>query len=324
MLERCAGLVFGFLFRDGRASRLHDEVLAAGLAQGYDWFWLHLSLADHRARRFLESFAEMAPDARELLLGTEDRIQIHLTPGGGWGMLPDLERDFDDEAVGSGRLGFWLDGNRLITARRHPLRASNMLRDAVEMGQLPQDPAQALAQHQEIFIGLLEKRLGHLSRELARIEDAVLADRGDGAALGPLRRELSRYGREFSSLRSAIHRATGARNVVAASPLLEHLPLLQQESEDFERDAGALSDRARLLYEEIETRIASTTNRSLSALTVISTLLLPPTFLVGAFGMNLEGIPWAKHHSGFAFVFSLCLLLIAGGYIVLRRFRILP
>jgi zinc transporter len=324
MLERCAGLVFGFLFRDGRASRLHDEVLAAGLAQGYDWFWLHLSLADHRARRFLESFEEIVPDARELLLGPEDRIQIHLTAGGGWGILPDLERDFDDESVGSGRLGFWLDGNRLITARRHPLRASNMLRDAVETGQLPHDPAQVLAQHQEIFIGLLEKRLGHLSRELARIEDAVLADRGDGAALGPLRRELSRYGREFSSLRSAIHRATGARNVVAASPLLEHLPLLQQESEDFERDAGALSDRARLLYEEIETRIASTTNRSLSALTVISTLLLPPTFLVGAFGMNLEGIPWAKHHSGFAFVFSLCLLLIAGGYIVLRRFRILP
>jgi zinc transporter len=324
MLERCAGLVFGFLFRDGRASRLHDEMLAAGLAQGYDWFWLHLSLADHRARRFLESFDDMVPDARELLLGTEDRIQIHLTPGGGWGILPDLERDFDDEAVGSGRLGFWLDGNRLITARRHPLRASNMLRDAVEMGQLPQNPAQALAQHQEIFIGLLEKRLGHLSRELARIEDAVLADRGDGAALGPLRRELSRYGREFSSLRSAIHRATGARNVVAGSPLLEHLPLLQQESEDFERDAGALSDRARLLYEEIETRIASTTNRSLSALTVISTLLLPPTFLVGAFGMNLEGIPWAQNHSGFAIVFSLCLLLIAGGYVVLRRFRILP
>lgn len=325
MLERCAGLVFGFLFRNGHASRLHDEVLAAGLAQGYDWFWLHLSLADHRARRFLESFEEIAPDARELLVSVEDRIQIHLTAHGGWGILPDLERDFDDEAVGSGRMGFWLDGNRLITARRHPLRASNTLRDVVEAGQLPESPAQALAQHQEIFIGLVEKRLGHLSRELARIEDAVLADRGDsGNELGPLRRELSRYGREFSSLRSAIHRATGARNVVAASPLLEHLPLLQQESEDFERDVSALSDRARLLYEEIETRIASTTNRSLSALTVISTLLLPPTFLVGAFGMNLEGIPWAKHHAGFAFVFSLCLLLIAGGYIVLRRFRILP
>jgi zinc transporter len=163
-----------------------------------------------------------------------------------------------------------------------------------------------------------------LARELARIEDQVLADRADGAAaLGPLRRELSRHAREFSSLRSAIHRATSARNVVHTSPLLEHLPLMLQEAEDFERDCNALLDRARLLNEEIETRIAATTNRSLSALTMISTLLLPPTFLAGAFGMNLHGIPWADHPHGFAYVFALCLALTGGVYWVLRRFSIL-
>jgi Mg2+ and Co2+ transporter CorA len=62
--------------------------------------------------------------------------------------------------------------------------------------------------------------------------------------------------------------------------LLE-LPLLLQEAEDFERDAAALSDRARLLYEEIGNRIADRSNRALSALTAISTLLLLPTFGVG-------------------------------------------
>ncbi len=41
------------------------------------------------------------------------------------------------------------------------------------------------------------------------------------------------------------------------SPLLEHLPLLMQDAEDFDRDAGGLqSDRARLIYEEIETQAA--------------------------------------------------------------------
>lgn len=325
MLERCAGLVFGFLFRAGEALRLRDETLAAALAGGHDWVWFHLALSDHRARRFLESFTDMPEAARALLLGTEDRVQFHLTADGAWGILPDIEHDFAGESLGAGRFGFWLDGTRLITARRHPLRATEDLRDAVERGTLPRSPSEALALQQEYFIALVEQRLAVLGRELGRIEDAVLADREQGGAkLGPLRRELSRYAREFSSLRSAIHRATGARNVVAASPLLEHLPLLLQEAEDFERDVGALLDRGRLLYEEIETRIASTTNRSLSALTVISTLLLPPTFLVGAFGMNLQGIPWAAHHSGFAFVFALCLALVAGGYLVLRRFGILP
>jgi Mg2+ and Co2+ transporter CorA len=90
------------------------------------------------------------------------------------------------------------------------------------------------------------------------------------------------------------------------------------------RDAGALQDRARLLYEEVNTRIAATTNRSLSALTVISTLLLPPTFVAGAFGMNVGGIPWAQAPEGFWMVLGFCLVLIGISYGVLRRFRILP
>ena len=119
-------------------------------------------------------------------------------------------------------------------------------------------------------------------------------------------------------------RATGARRAATGSPLADHLPQILQDVEDFDRDAGALSDRARLLYEEIETRIAATTNRSLSALTVISTLLLPPTFVAGAFGMNVGGIPWTTAPHGFWVALGLCLALIGLCYTVLRRFRILP
>jgi len=324
MLERCAGLVFGFLFGPQKAVRLRDDTLAAALTQPHDWLWLHLTLSDTRARRFLDSFADMPADARAAMLGAEDRVQFHLTRDGAWGVLPDIEQDFAGESLGAGRLSFWLDATRLVTARRHSLRATEDLRDAVDSGISPAGPSAALAQQQELLIALIEQRLAVLARELGRIEDQVLADRADGAAaLGPLRRELSRHAREFSSLRSAIHRATSARNVVHTSPLLEHLPLMLQEAEDFERDCNALLDRARLLNEEIETRIAATTNRSLSALTMISTLLLPPTFLAGAFGMNLHGIPWADHPHGFAYVFALCLALTGGVYWVLRRFNIL-
>jgi zinc transporter len=325
LLERCAGLVFGFAFTGGRARPITEPTLEAALAGGGDWVWLHLALSDHHARRFLESFASLSAGARELLLGTEERIQLHLTPGGGWGVLPDIERDFADEELGAGRLAFWLDGHVLITARRHPLRAAERLRDEIEAGLAVATPAAALAGLVEHFVTLVEARLAVLAGELGRLEDQVLADHGLGQdRLGPLRRELSRYTREFSALRSAVHRATSARRGDSGSPLVEHLPQILQDAEDFDRDAGALSDRARLLYEEIETRIASTTNRSLSALTVISTLLLPPTFVVGAFGMNLEGIPWARDGAGFGFVIGLCLVMVLVGYIVLRRFRILP
>jgi Mg2+ and Co2+ transporter CorA len=143
ILERCAGLVFGFLFQDGRASRVNDESLAANLDLCHDWIWLHLSLADHRAKRFIESFDLLPRPARQLMLAPRDeRIQFHFTP--------------------------------------------------------------------------------------------------------------------------------------------------------------------------------------ISVLTAISTLLLPPTFGVGAFGMNVGGIPWGQSAHGFWAAVGCCVLLVLGGWTVLRRFRILP
>jgi len=326
MLERCAGLMFGFLFHGGRASAVSDETLAAHIGDRHDWIWLHLALADHRARRFLEQFTEMPPEARELMLSPEDRIQLHLTPRGAFGLLPDIERDFADHSLGAGRLVFWFDAGHLITARRHPVRAVEQLRDAIAHGEELSGPAETLARLQELFAAIVEQRLDVLGGELGKIEDEVLADRDHigREVLGPLRRELSRYAREFSALRSAIYRATSIRGAALSSPLAEHLPVLQQQAEDVERDAATLQDRARLLYEEIGSRVADRSNRSLSALTVISTLLLPPTFVVGAFGMNVGGIPWGQNGHGFWAGMAVCIALMLLVYAVLRKFRILP
>ena len=326
MLDRCAGLVFGFLFHDGKGLRVNDATLARHLEHPHDWVWLHLSLADRRAHRFIEQFEAMEPRARALMRAPEDRVQFHLTPHGAWGVLPDIERDFGDQDVGAGRLVFWFDGGHLITARRHSVTTVEQLRDKVEAGQPLRAPMDALVSLEENFVELVEQRLSTLSVELGRVEDAVLADRDDSArdALSPLRREISRHAREFSALRSAISRVLGVRHVVPGSPLAERLPQALQEAEDFERGAAALADRARLLYEEIGSRVSDRTNRSLSALTVISTLILPPSFVVGAFGMNVGGVPLAQSTAGFWTMLGLCALMVGGVYVVLKRFRILP
>ena len=325
-LSRCAGLVFGFLFHAGRTVPAHEDTLAEALEQDHDWVWLNLSLSDHRARRFLESLPACPDEARSLLTGSETRIQIHLTPDGAHGVLPGLQKDFNDHTLGAGRLAFWLDGTVLLTARRHPLEGVEAMRDAVLAGLAPASPAEALVRLAEAHQEAAEARLMALGADLDDMEDAVLAEHAslNRLALGPLRRELSRHHREFASLRSALQRAIAGRAGVAGGPLHAHLPQLLQDAEDFDRDAAALLDRARLLYEEVGARISETTNRSLSTLTVISTLLLPPTFVAGAFGMNVDGLPWAHDRDGFLLVLLLCLLLVGVSYVVLRRFRILP
>ncbi len=324
-LQHCAGLAFGFVFRGGQGRLVHDETLHEALEQGADWVWLHLGLSDHRARRFLGDFPELPETGRALLLGTESRIQIVLAADHAAGVLPDLEKDFADQSLEPGRLAFWLNDRMLFTTRHKPVRGIQKLHDAVVAGLTLESPAAALARLQGAYSEIVEFRLVELAAQLDGIEDRVLAGRSglDRLPLGPLRRELSRHHREFASLRSAIHRAGFAR-LTGETPLSAYLPILHQDAEDFERDAGALQDRARLLYEEVNTRIAATTNRSLSALTVISTLLLPPSFVAGAFGMNVGGVPLGQEREGFWLVLGFCLVLTAISYAVLRRFRILP
>jgi zinc transporter len=53
-------------------------------------------------------------------------------------------------------------------------------------------------------------------------------------------------------------------------------------------------------------------------------LFLPPTFVVGALGMNVGGLPWAQEHEGFWIAIGFCLALFGFSYWLLRRFRILP
>jgi zinc transporter len=325
-LKTTPGLLWGFTVRAGEASRLVNESAPDQLAQPHDWAWMHFALSDHRARRFLETADAVPPDARALILSNETRLQIHLAPHCAHGILPDIEKDFEGETMGSGRLAFYLDDRQLITVRHRPMRVVDEVREAAASGLALPTPCDAFVRIVEHFIEVVEDRLIRLTAQLDHMEDVVLSDRDDVdvAGLGPVRRELSRYRREFSGLRTALTRAQRVPGGAPSScPVAPHLPALALAAEDFDRDAGALADRARLLYEEVDTRIAARTNRSLSALTILSTLLLPPTFIAGAFGMNLIDIPWGTSRGGFWWAMLLCGVVVAGCYYALKRMRIL-
>jgi zinc transporter len=321
--ERPVGLLWGLAFRQSGAIRLRDETLSESLAQGCDWIWLHFGLSDHRARRMLQDFTAVPEAARLLLLGAETRPQLHLTQQCCYGVVPEIERDFEGETLGLGRLAFWLDGKRLFTTRLHPMLSVDEVRGEAEKGRAFAGPAEIFARIVAHFVELAETRLGKIAGQLDRFEDSVLADRGDQSRLAPLRRELAGYHREFGALRTIVHRAAVSRHSAGESLLGPYLADLQQDVDNFHEDAVTQQERARLLYEEMDSRAAAATNRSVRALTIISTLLLPPTFVVGAFGMNLSGIPWTGHGAGFWWAIGLCAITVLASYMMLRRFRIL-
>lgn len=293
-------------------------------AQGH-WTWRHFPVGDVRAQAFIAGLDTTPAEFRDLVAAGEDRVQLRAQGDWAFGVLPDFERDLGGKTLGPGRLFFACASDQLITGRLHPLRAIDDVRRAAERGRLFASPALAIGAQVEAFTGLMEERLDRLTDQLDVMEDVVLSERTDleNHQLGPIRREMARHRRELQAIRSAYARGRSARAAQEARRLTEELAPALAQIEDVDHEFGGLQERARLLHEELDTLLNSATNRSMRTLTVISTLLIPPTLVTGAFGMNLPGMPFSHSPAGFAVAAFICVSLVVGALVVLRRTGVL-
>lgn len=78
-------------------------------------------------------------------------------------------------------------------------------------------------------------------------------------------------------------------------------------------------DRARLLQDELNSIIEMVLNDRIYLLTIVTTLLLPATFVTGFFGMNTRNLPYADTEWGTAFAFGLCILAALAMLFFMRR-----
>ena len=70
-------------------------------------------------------------------------------------------------------------------------------------------------------------------------------------------------------------------------------------------------ERAKLLQEELSSRVAESTGCNLYVLSILTAVLLPMTLVTGVFGMNVAGLP-SMHDPG-AFAKVMWLIVASGG-----------
>ncbi|MFN8051737.1 MAG: magnesium transporter CorA family protein [Acidimicrobiales bacterium] len=68
-----------------------------------------------------------------------------------------------------------------------------------------------------------------------------------------------------------------------------------------------------------QSKIANDQNEVMKRLTIVSSLLLPPTFVVGLYGQNFVDIPELRWHLGYEFSWALILVSTIGQVIYFRR-----
>ena len=308
------GLICGYLFMPGqtgvsvdldRALQWLDE--HDGLRDGF--VWLHFNLSDTPAEGTLRRRLPMVPEFFDALREGSRSTRIEDASDTLVAVVNDVAYEFAFDASEIATLWVQVSPGLAITARTHPLKSIDRLRQAVRDG-LPFGSSVD-------FLNRLMRDQGDVLVRIVRaatlqvddIEDSLLAGRlrSKRLDLGKLRRVLVRLQRLLAPEPGALFRLL--RRPPPWVPA-DDADGLRQATEEFTlvlRDVAELQERIKLLQEEIAAQLGEQTNRSLFTLTVVTVLALPINIVAGLFGMNVGGIPLAEDAHGFAFIVGLIL-----------------
>lgn len=322
------GLVWAYQFQPGKAPcrRLAPDAGFDEMAGRDGFFWLHLNLADQRVAGFLETVEGLDPAARASLTTHETHPSIVVDEKSLYGTLVDFQREFDKETRDFGWLHFALSDRFIITTRLQPLHSVDRLKAAVDKNSnrylTPSHVFEGLvAEFQRSLINLVMET----TEELNAIEDLVYDSetRDERRRLAPLRRTVVRLHRHLRTVLTLMRRASAADDDEMPDGFEDVASRLMGRLEAVDHDVYALQERARLLHEEIDSKLSSETNRHLYILSLMTAFLLPPSLVTGFFGMNTDELPFTVGTGGTMAASIFIVISVVLAWFVLKRARIL-
>lgn len=322
------GLICGFLFAPGEAGQpiSLDEARAWAAPEPASptgtFVWLHFNLSDASAEAWMRTHLPLAPEFFEALREGSRSTRIEDADEQLVAVVNDVAYEFAFEPSEIATLWMTVNQRLAISARSHPLRSIDRLRQAVKDG-CRFDSSMALLNRLMHDQGdVLVRIVREATVQVDIIEDTL--QRGQlqrkRAELGKLRRVLVRLQRLLAPEPGALFRLLRQPPPWVAEGDLEEL---RQATEEFSlvlRDLMALQERIKLLQEEMAAQVGEQTNRSLFTLTVITVLGLPINICTGLFGMNVGGVPFTDDRHGFAIIFVMLMAFTAlAGWLAFRR-----
>lgn len=322
------GLVWAYRFNPDpqTCTRLPPDVTFSELQTETGFFWLHLNLADSRVAGFLETLHGLDESMKASLTTHETHPSIVVDDGALHGTLVDFQREFDQETRDIGWLHFALGERFIITTRLQPLRSVDRLRAAIDKNpkrySTPSHVFEGLvAEFQRSLIALIMET----TEELNSIEDIVYdsTPRDERRRLAPVRRTVVRLHRHLRTVLTLMRRASAADEDEMPPGFEDIAARLTGRLEAIDHDVYALQERARLLHEEVDSKLSSETNRHLYILSLMTAFLLPPTLVTGFFGMNTSALPFTEGASGTFYAASFIVASILLAWVLIRRVGIL-
>ena len=318
------GLICGYRLRGSSVPQeIPAEDIASALVQTEtvpdQVVWLHFNLSDARARRWLLDATFLPESLRELWREHDSHRRVELVEDGV--LLVGNDFTYDDASDPSEVAPLWSFAGKqlLITARIHPIRSADELRLQMR-GQVSAASGIELVAHLlDIRTSRVKQLADAMTLQLDDIEDKILAGNIEQQRelLGRNRRLCARMRREFAPERSDLNRFVHRFGASLADGDREALQSCHETLAFALEEIAELYERAKLLQEELASRLAENTSRNLYVLSILTAVLLPMTLVTGIFGMNVGGLPGLHSASAFGWVMF---AIVASGAVTLAAF----
>jgi zinc transporter len=309
-----AGLVCGYVFEGGKRGRAVEsreaiEALAAEIEEAHPgrFLWLHFNMSNAAAQPWLRRYTALPEAFYESLHETTASTRVEQAETSLVAVLNDVLFDFAWDAGQVSSVNLCVQPDLIVSARAKPLRSIDRLREAVRAGETFRSPVELLAHLLHLQADVLARIVRESTARADTIEDNLLGARlrTSRTDLGRLRRVLVRLQRLLAPEPAALFRLLNRPPQWIAEADVQELREAAEEFATAVADCAALVERVKVLQEELAAVINEQNNRSLFILTIVTVLALPFNVIGGLFGMNVGGIPFAEHPTGFWIVVGL-------------------
>jgi zinc transporter len=323
------GLVWGYRFAPEQAPvpigcEAAIQWLNGPTPDASDFIWLHLSLSNAAAERWMHETLDLSESFFESLRESTGSTRLELEGDALIASVHDVLFNTSFDSANISTVTIWMDRRLVVSARLRPLRSVDRLRAALKGGQPLRSSAEFLTQLLREQAQVLVDIVRQSTARVDNVEDRLLANRVSvsRSELSEQRRSLVRLQRLLAPEPAALFRLLNRPPEWLSEEDLRDLRQAAEELSAAVADSAALTERLKLLQEELTATVEEQTNRTLFILTLVTVLALPINLVAGLLGMNVGGIPLSQHSHGFAMVAS-ALTLITGilAYVLLIRRR---
>ena len=285
--------------------------------------WVHLDRKGGKTRRWLEDQSGVDPIVGRALL--EEGVRPRILPVGS-GLLVVLRGvNLNPGAEPSDMVGLRLliDERRVISLRHFRLMAVNDIREALERGNGPKNPGDLLVAAAGGLVERMGPVIADIDDEIDTLEEQVLTSHSTElrSALAEVRHKAIALRRYLAPQRDVVSRLPAERVTWLNDMQRALLREVAERTVRYVEDLDSGRERAQVVQDELNNRLADQMNRTMYLLTVVAAILLPPSLLTGLLGINVGGMPGVDSPWAFAVVALAIVAIAILEIVLLRRLR---